>query len=378
MYEISEHFSAKHFAEALGRQRFLKCWHSYLAEDFRASSHFTLFVPQKSLPQSPGFIHEFTMESGLICGISLLFLDGLIRIGLSEFLGIIKSLIFLSRSVPVCRYVLRLPRQRHNLHTLPRPSSRPALHTHGHLRGLLDQWCAHACRHPHQRVECTQKPVIAFAAKLQPSDWHKESLCALRTVTGIPTARKQPTYSFSWNFYMNAIAERGPHLQGNLQSATKFTVWLTWRPHNHTHIHTHTHTLAQSWHEGWVFSVCIHLTSPVLYRHWWVVMHQQLSPGPNSSHMVSTFHNHTAWDVWSNYLSPSLLCLCVSLYVLDHAKRRQKSNHFLQRLCPPWDCATSLQCSGPNNVLLIVLAGRSLSQLGNHPLVVGWAPRGLS
>lgn len=58
---------------------------------------------------------------------------------------------------------------------------------------------------------------------------------------------KQPTYSFSWNFYMNAIAEQGPHLQGNLQSATKFTVLVT-QPHSHIHTHTltHTHRHAQS------------------------------------------------------------------------------------------------------------------------------------
>lgn len=132
------------------------------------------------------------------------------------------------------------------------------------------------------------KLVIAFSSNFQPPYWYKEPLCALRMVIGIPMPRKQPTYSFSWNFYMNAIAEQGPHLQGNLQCATKFTVLVT-QPHNHTP-HTHTHKQAQSWHEEGVFSVCIHLKSPVFYSHWWVVVYQQLSPGSKSLHMVSTFH----------------------------------------------------------------------------------------
>lgn len=75
--------------------------------------------------------------------------------------------------------------------------------------------------------------LIAFSSNYQPLYWHKELLCARGMVTGIPMLRKQPTYSFSWNFYMNAIAEPGPHLQRNLQCATKFTVLVT-RPHNHT------------------------------------------------------------------------------------------------------------------------------------------------
>lgn len=54
------------------------------------------------------------------------------------------------------------------------------------------------------------KLVIALSPKLTASLlWHKEPLCALRMVIGIPMQRKQPTYSFSWNFYMNAIAEKG-------------------------------------------------------------------------------------------------------------------------------------------------------------------------
>lgn len=78
--------------------------------------------------------------------------------------------------------------------------------------------------------------------------------------------RKQPTYSFSWNFYMNAIAEQGPHLQGNLQCATKFTVLVT-QPHSHTHntcTHTRTHTDTRACtvitEEG-VFSLCVYISS---------------------------------------------------------------------------------------------------------------------
>ena len=83
------------------------------------------------------------------------------------------------------------------------------------------------------------KLVIAFS----PLHWYKEPLCALRMVIGIPMRRKQPTYSYSWNFYMNAIAEQGPHLRGNLQCATKFTSLVT-QAQSHTHIYTHTHTRA--------------------------------------------------------------------------------------------------------------------------------------
>lgn len=53
------------------------------------------------------------------------------------------------------------------------------------------------------------KLVIALSPNFQPLPWHKEPLCALGMVIGIPMQRKQPTYSFSWNFYMNAIAEKG-------------------------------------------------------------------------------------------------------------------------------------------------------------------------
>ena len=72
-------------------------------------------------------------------------------------------------------------------------------------------------------------------------DRHKEPLCALRIVTGIPGGRKQSTHSFSCNFYMNTAAQQGPHLQGNLQCATKFTVLVTL-----PHAYTYTHTSAQS------------------------------------------------------------------------------------------------------------------------------------
>lgn len=53
-----------------------------------------------------------------------------------------------------------------------------------------------------------------------------QTSCTLRMIIGIPQKRKQSTYSFHWNFYMNATTEQGPHLQGNLQCATKFQVWV--------------------------------------------------------------------------------------------------------------------------------------------------------
>lgn len=106
---------------------------------------------------------------------------------------------------------------------------------------------------------------LVIAPNFEPLYWYKEALYALRTVIGIPLQRKQPTYSFSWNFYMNAIAELGPHLQGNLQCATKFTVLVT-QPHSHTHTRTYTHTYTSMHSHRWggVFSLYTSSVSSVL------------------------------------------------------------------------------------------------------------------
>lgn len=106
------------------------------------------------------------------------------------------------------------------------------------------------------------KLVIAFPPNLQPLHWYKEPLCALGMVIDIPVWRKQPTYSFSWNFYMNAIAEQGPHLRGNLQCATKLTALVT-QPHTHTHLHIHTQACTVITEEG-VFSLYTSAVSSVL------------------------------------------------------------------------------------------------------------------
>jgi len=145
----------------------------------------------------------------------------------------IKTVWHISRSVPVCGHIFRLPGKRHNIHTLPRTSTWPALHTHRHLRRLLDQWYTHSCAYPHWHAEHIWKLLLLFTRNFQHLCQYKECLCALRMVIGIPEGRKQSTYSFSWNFYMNAIAEQGPHLQRNLQCATKFTVSVI-LPHVYT------------------------------------------------------------------------------------------------------------------------------------------------
>lgn len=90
-----------------------------------------------------------------------------------------------------------------------------------------DYWIngAHKLAHIHINTSSV-KAVIAFSPNFQPLRWHKAPLCALGMVIGIPLEWKQHTYSFSWNFYMNAIAEWEPHLQGNLQCAAKFTVFV--------------------------------------------------------------------------------------------------------------------------------------------------------
>lgn len=150
------------------------------------------------------------------------------------------------------------------------------------------------------------KLVIAFSHNFWPLYWYKEPLCALRMVIGIPEGRKQPTYSFSWNFYMIAIAEPGPRLWGNLQCATKFTVLVT--PHV-------SQGYAQSSLRTEEWPSLHHLLFAVFYSHWWTVMYQQLSLEPKSLHMVSTFHNYTVRDFWSNArsLSPSpSLSVCVN------------------------------------------------------------------
>lgn len=103
------------------------------------------------------------------------------------------------------------------------------------------------------------KLVIAFSPNFQPLCRYKEPLCALSMVIGIPVRKKQPTYSFSWNFYMNAIAEQRPHLLGNLQCA-KFMVLVT-QPRTATHTHTLTHNNMDSHH--WGGSLLSLYTSPV-------------------------------------------------------------------------------------------------------------------
>lgn len=88
-----------------------------------------------------------------------------------------------------------------------------------------DYWIngTHMLTHIHINILSALKTCYCFFfSNSQPLDRYKEPLCALRIVIGIPVWRKQPTYSFLWNFYMNAKAEQGPHLQGNLQCATKF------------------------------------------------------------------------------------------------------------------------------------------------------------
>lgn len=210
----------------------------------------------------------------------------------------------LFRSVPVCGHIFRLPGQRYNVHALPGPSSWPALHTHRYLRGLLDQWYARMLVHVRiNRLSVLKTCYCFFSYKFWALYWNKEPLCALRMVIGIPVGRKQPTYSFSWNFYMNATAEQGPHLQGNLQCATKFTVPVA-PQRSRTYTCSYSRGRARSSPRRGLLRMH-HLLSAVFYSHWWTVMYQQ-SPDSKSLHMVSTFHNNTVWDIWRN-----ALCQCV-------------------------------------------------------------------
>lgn len=92
------------------------------------------------------------------------------------------------------------------------------------------------------------------------------------------TARKQPTYSFSWNFNTSAIAKQGPHLVGNLQCVPQSS-WCD--SHNRGTLHTPTAPLTQPWHEG-LSPSCVSC----------VVMHH---PKPPQSPTPSPTHGHHIW-----------------------------------------------------------------------------------
>lgn len=151
----------------------------------------------------------------------------------------------------------------------------------------------HTLAYIHINTLSALKAVIAFSPNFQPLYWHKEPLCALRDGYWHSSGVETNMYSFSWNFYMNAIADWEPHLQGNLQCATKFAVFVT-------HLYSYTHGHAQSSLRREVFFLSVYISSLKCF------LVTGLSPGSKSLHMVSTFHNRTVRDVWSYYISLAL------------------------------------------------------------------------
>lgn len=92
-------------------------------------------------------------------------------------------------------------------------SARTALEIIGSMVGMLRR-CV---------LRCYKAPLC-----LRNDYWHSRSW-------------KQLTHSFRRSFYTDAMAEKqGPHLQGNSQRATKFTVLVTLL-HSYTCTHTRTH-----------------------------------------------------------------------------------------------------------------------------------------
>lgn len=165
------------------------------------------------------------------------------------------------RSVPVCGNVFRFPGERHNVHTLPWPSTWPALHTHRHIWRLLDQWYTHTHTRSHIST-LTRRAVVAFSPHFQPLLLtQRSSLCPWDGYWH-SSAVETNTYSFSWNFYMNAIAEREPHLQGNLQCATKFTVFVA---HLYSYTHGHAQSPLRREFLSLSLSLCIRLQSPSVF-----------------------------------------------------------------------------------------------------------------
>ena len=194
-------------------------------------------------------------------------------------------------------------------------------------------------------------------SRFEPPD--KETLCALRMVMGIPLLRKQPTYSFCWTFYMNAIAEQWPHLQRNVQCAAKFTLLLT-QPNGHAHACTLL-----------IFSVYICVESPVFPATDELSRinncHQDLNPYTWSPHFTAT--RSRGWKEWPSLsLSLSLsLSWCVCEACVWAGRTPQRMHNFL------WDWVTSFQRWETNNDLLLTVLGAhiKLFQSGIHPLVVG-------
>lgn len=107
-----------------------------------------------------------------------------------------------------------------------------------------------------------------------------------------------PLIHLAGTFYMDAIGEQGPHLQGNLQCSTKFTVLLV----------ACTHTCTAIPMQGALFACISSLKCFTAHRR--AVEYQQLSPSSKSLHMVFTFHNSTVRDVCSKFV-----CLCLSVSV---------------------------------------------------------------
>lgn len=127
-------------------------------------------------------------------------------------------------------------------------------------------------------------------------------------------------------FYMNAIAEQGPHLLRNLQCSTRFTVL---QPHACTHTHTsmRCHPHARS-------PLCIHLQSRVFYNTDGLLSInsclQDLNPCTWSSHFTTT---------WSEMFGV-ILSVSVSLSKCKHCvsvEGSQTAHHILQCLfsCEP-------------------------------------------